>query len=280
MPAAIAKRLREVVLLQWRELLLQRRNVLRSFDIDAIHDLRVASRRFRAALAIFEAWLPQRNTAPLNKNIRRLTRVLGHLRNIDEALLFFRLHTPAEAVRSYQFRYLLAQMRSAEMAKIKAVLNDFDHRRLGRLAWKMAARLEEQQSASIISAPLAAVLPAICTRLYQPIHELLPAATSSEQRQARHALRIAIKKWRYFFEIAGPVLQRDYSAILGQLKEYQTILGRMNDVIEFAALCGALPLCRHERLFIEATLRTEDDLLLQELSSLIKQKPLACISLL
>lgn len=268
------ERSREIMLDQWRELLLLRRSVLEASDLEAIHDLRVASRRFRAALRLFEPWLPQKNAALLQKNLRKLTRVLGGLRNIDEALLFFRLRTPAESACEYQLCYLLTQMRGGELARVKESLAAFDRHRLNRTVRKAAARL----AANHISADKEGSLPGYfsdtCRRLYQPIHDLLPTATSPEQRGPRHQLRIAIKKWRYFFEIVTPVLGSDATQILGLLKEYQTILGRMNDVAVFGALCDSLTLSRRERMFVESTLQREDELLLKQLVELIRQKPL------
>jgi len=273
-PAGIMERSRGVMLAQWRELLRLRREVLKTSDIEAIHDLRVASRRFRAALRLFEPWLPPKSAALLHRSIRKLTRVLGGLRNIDEALLFFRLHTPAGSAGGYQLRYLLTQMRSGELARVEECLAAFDRHRLNRTVRKAAARLEEHRITAGNACTLPACFSDTCIRLYQPIHELLPLATSPGQRGSRHLLRIAIKKWRYFFEIVAPVLGSDAGFILGLLKEYQTLLGRMNDIAVFGALCGSLTLSRHERVFVERILQKEDELLLQKLAELIEHKPL------
>jgi CHAD domain-containing protein len=96
-PASILERSRNIILAQWDELLHLRREVLKNSEIEAIHDLRVTSRRFRAAVGLFEPWLPPKKAAQLKKSIRKQTRVLGGLRNLDEALLFFRLHNPAKS---------------------------------------------------------------------------------------------------------------------------------------------------------------------------------------
>lgn len=275
-PEEILERSRKVIIAQWHELLRLRVEVLKSSDLEAIHDLRVASRRFRAALRLFEPWLPPKNAALLNKSIRKLTRTLGSLRNIDEALLFFRLHTPVEAAVGYQFCYLLTQMREGELMRVKESLTSFDRHRLNRTARKAAARLDEHHITAGTTCMLPTCFSDTCIKLYQPIHDLLPLATSPDQRVSRHLLRIAIKKWRYFFEIAAPVLGSDAGSILGLLKEYQTLLGRMNDVAVFGALCDNLELSRRERRFVEATLQTEDVQLLQKLTELIEQKPLTC----
>ncbi|MDD2541891.1 MAG: CHAD domain-containing protein [Desulfuromonadaceae bacterium] len=279
-PATTIERSQDTVLTQWQELLRLRRKVLNTSDLEAIHDLRVTSRRLRAAVGLFELWILQKNAAVLKKNCRKLTRVLGGLRNIDEALLFFRLHTPAESGGGYQICRILSEQRPRELKRIKKALTKLDHRRLNRMMQKAVTGLKEKLPTDSGSPSLPDYFSDMSLRLFQPIQNLLPVATSPNMRESRHALRIAIKKWRYFLEIVAPVLECDCSSTLDQLKEYQTTLGRMNDIVEFRALCGSLPLSRHERTFIETTLHTEDKLLLQKLTTLIRQKPLTytCLS--
>lgn len=269
-PHEIMERSRELILAQWRELRRLRSEVLKTSDPEAIHDLRVVSRRFRAAVGLFEPWMPSKSASLLKKRSRKLTRLLGALRNIDEAILFFRLHTPAGSGEGYQICRILSEKRPRELARIKRGLNAFDGRRLDRKVQKAASGMDENNGRDT----LPAYFSSSCIRLFQPIHDLLPLATSREQRGSRHLLRIAIKKWRYFFEIVAPVLGSDADSILGLLKEYQTLLGRMNDVAEFGELCGRLELSRHERRFAEAVLQGEDELLQLKLAELIEQKPL------
>lgn len=274
MQAAILERSRNVLLSQWEELLRLRRDVLKSPVLDAIHDLRVASRRLRAAVGLFAPWIAPKRAELLKKSMRKLTRLLGGLRNIDEAQLFFRQHTPAKTGGAYQVSRLLSELRPGELARIKKALTSLDHRRLDRVVRKAAAGLNEERMMGNGGSTLPEYFTETGIRLYQPILDLLPTATARDQRTSRHALRIAIKKWRYFLEITAPVLERDYRPLLGQLKEYQTILGGMNDVAEFEALCADLPLSRHERVFIETALQSEEELLLQKLTILMEEKPL------
>lgn len=273
-PDDILKRSRETMLAQWRELRRLRGEVLKTSDLEAIHDLRVASRRFRAVVSLFEPWIPPRCASALKKRSRKLTRLLGALRNIDEALLFFRQHTPAGSGGGYQLCRLLSKSRPGELARIGEGLKAFDARGLDRTVRKAAAGMEEERGTDNGVDTLPAYFSATGLRLFQPIRDLLPLATSREQRDSRHLLRIAIKKWRYFLEIAAPLLGYEAGSILGLLKEYQTILGRMNDIVEFGALSNSLDLSRHERVFVERILQGEDELLLQELIALIEHKPL------
>lgn len=270
----VIERSREVILTQWQDIVRLRSDVLTSPEIESIHDLRVASRRFRAALGLFGAWMPAKKTAELKKQCRKLTQLLGGLRNIDEATIFFRLHTPVSSGGGYQICRRLSKLRPAELTRIKKFLSNFDLRRHDRIVRKVIAGLQNERFEATGCISLPAFFSDSGIKLFQPIQDLLPAATSREDRKSRHALRIAIKKWRYFFEIVAPVLGCDVSTILSKLKEYQSILGRMNDVAEFGLLCDGLKLSRHERRFVETILHDEDELLLQKLTTLIKHKPL------
>jgi CHAD domain-containing protein len=52
-------------------------------DIDALHDMRVASRRLRAAMSVFASAFPKQQFAPLEREAARLTDALGSVRDAD-----------------------------------------------------------------------------------------------------------------------------------------------------------------------------------------------------
>lgn len=273
-PAPLLERSRGVFFAHWEELLRLRRAVIKTSDLDDIHDLRVASRRFRAVLELFSPFAPKGPKTEIKKSVRDLTRVLGGLRNIDEAQLFFRSHLqPEPSTGSTLFR-ALSTLRAEELKRIRKTLKAFDHRTLDRMAREVVERLTEESVTERHTISLLAYFSEVSIRQYLPIHRLLGGVTAPGQRASRHALRIAIKKWRYFFEIIAPILDRDYTPILELLKEYQSILGRMNDIAEFEALLGNLKLPRDERKHAEAALLSEDTRLLESFTECIERSPL------
>jgi CHAD domain-containing protein len=157
---------------------------------------------------------------------------------------------------------------------MKKALMAFDHRKLDHVVRALVSGLNEDSTKNRNSISLLAYFSDVSIRQYLPIHQLLVDSTAPEQRASRHALRIAIKKWRYFFEIVAPVLDRDFTQPLGLLKEYQSLLGRMNDVAEFEALIRTVILPPDEHEYAEAALSAEDALLLEGFTKLIEQKPL------
>jgi CHAD domain-containing protein len=272
--ATILERSRGVFFAQWEELLRLRRAVLKSAHLNDIHDLRVASRRFRAVLELFYPFLPKGPKTELRKSIRKLTRILGGLRNIDEAQLFFQSRIEADASDDNEFVRALAKLRPLEMKRIKRSLKSFDHRTLGQMVREMVAGVNEVSITERNSISLLAYFSDLSIRQYLPIHQLLAVSTVPEHHASRHALRIAIKKWRYFFELISVILDRDYTPLLELLKEYQSILGRMNDIAEFKILLKTVKRTHNERAFVKATLEAESTRLLDDFTALIERKPL------
>ena len=268
------ERFQNVFLTQWEELLRLRRAVLKTSDLDDIHDLRVSSRRFRAVLGLLGNLSPPESAAKLKKRAGKLTRVLGGLRNIDEALLCFRPRVPADSSAAHHLFTILAEMRTAELRRIDKALAEFDPGRFHRVVRELASGLRTGFTPDGNSRSLPAFFSDVSITLFQPINNLRAVSSAPEQRESRHALRIAIKKLRYFLEIVAQVLNCDYGQELGLLKEYQSILGRMNDVVEFGILCRDLELPPSERQFVETVLAAEDELLLSRFMELVGQKPL------
>ena len=62
--------------------------VRKAEDIECIHDMRVATRRMRSALALFERCLSGKNYKKWNKQMRSVTRALGIARDADVQMDF------------------------------------------------------------------------------------------------------------------------------------------------------------------------------------------------
>jgi CHAD domain-containing protein len=68
------------------ELIEQARGVLDTGDIERVHDMRVASRRLRAALEIFEPCFPVKPYRQTLDRVKRLADALGERRDRDVAI--------------------------------------------------------------------------------------------------------------------------------------------------------------------------------------------------
>ncbi len=232
---------------QWNELCRLRTLVLSRGETDSIHDLRVASRRLRATIGLFASFIAGKAVRRLSKELRRITRKLGRVRNVDEALVYF----GALPVTLPKLTGMLGTARGQEVKAVAAVLKSFPLQDLDRMVREAVAAL------AVIPADaptLPVYLSETSIRRYQAVYDLLLPATVPEDVATRHALRIAIKKWRYLLETLGQVCRQDYSAALENLKEFQTLLGSLNDLIEFGALCHTLNIPGDEQEAVSAAL--------------------------
>jgi CHAD domain-containing protein len=223
--------------------------------MDSIHDLRVASRRMRATLGLFAPFLPAKSVKILSREIRRVTRELGRVRNIDEAGIYFSSLPAPLPVLTERLR----KARKKEIAAVIKALKRFPFRDMTGMLRKAAAKLAERDSDDSIDQKLSAYLSDMSIQRYQDLHGLVGPALIAENWELRHGLWIAIKKWRYLLETVGQVSGQDFVDTLAALKEYQTVLGSLNDMVEFGALTNMLRLPQEERKTIKAALELDTE---------------------
>ena len=76
-----------MVLTRWREMMSYRDGTLLGEDIEELHAMRVSSRRLRAAMDAFEGAFPAQVVhAPLVRQVKEITDVLGDARDLDVAI--------------------------------------------------------------------------------------------------------------------------------------------------------------------------------------------------
>jgi CHAD domain-containing protein len=220
-----------------------------SFDSEDIHDLRVASRRLREGLTLFAPCYTPERISRLRKSIRKITDILGDLRNIDEGLAFFR----AEAIE-------LGTEHGEELTDCIALYekNREDSRKmLKRDLRRMNPKTLRKSFVRTIHAPHLFDPPPGAADPFAtiddfarenielrlgPVLELVPLARRPEEAAAQHRLRIAIKRYRYRLEVLSPLLEEGYREVHGHVKEYQEILGRLHDLDVFRGLITGIGL--------------------------------------
>jgi CHAD domain-containing protein len=95
----------KVVEVRAGELFEHSNGVLDTSDIEAVHDMRVASRRLRAAIEIFEPCFPRKRIRRALKDVKALADALGERRDRDVSIAFladFSEHVTAPDRRGIQ----------------------------------------------------------------------------------------------------------------------------------------------------------------------------------
>lgn len=266
----LQQRLADYLACRWDELLRLRTAVLQRFDDEDIHDLRVASRRLRIVAQQVEPFVGQETVGRIRRPLRRLTRNLGQLRNLDEAGRYFSTlpENPAAPLV-----VALSRQRHKEAKRIRLALEELPSKRLGRL---IGAAISTVSAAKrVTAASIAAQLSEKNLTLYRPMYDLLQLPNLAKQATERHALRIAIKKWRYFNELLSALLADERTDLLERLKRYQGLLGDMNDREVFLDLVRcAEELAPDVRTQVEAVIIGQHRRLVHTFKRLLTESPL------
>lgn len=185
----------------------QIRRTIRRPDERHVHDLRVASRRFRQAMAMFQACLVAEKTKELAKPLKAIVSLAGEVRDCDiTAKLLMKLEERPPAAVSLLRRHgekslvaaLKAWIEGDSLSQWQAQLKPCENlsavaaRKLVRLGVARAARRVRKRAAEI-----------------------------GKSMRALHKLRIAAKELRYALEFAGTATE--------PIAKLQTQLGDIND---------------------------------------------------
>jgi CHAD domain-containing protein len=219
--------------------------VRESFDPEAIHDLRVSSRRLHEAITIFSKLFKKRRCSPLLEELKALVKSMGSIRNCDEAILFFS-NLPekrTDDIKPTVSRIIstLSENRQQEKLFLHAALDKIDPDSLSAQVKKLcktprsSASLEET-----LKQPVSVTILAALAKREKTLLEILPDALNEENATALHRLRIAVKRLRYRMELIAPFAKGHYSGVYSIIKKYQETLGHIHDLDVFASLSDNL----------------------------------------
>ena len=211
-----------------------------SDDPEYIHQMRVATRRLRAALRLFAPMLPEHFTDTLLPSLRKLMEPLGRVRDLD--VLMSQIVTPVAAALPDEARLadlagILAERLYQARRDASLALRQPEYGRLLLAAGALFNRVAMEDAAAdaeALSLPL--FVHRRLRKLQRRVLELA-AAARSEAPYSLHALRIAIKRLRYGLEFFATLLPRKRVAVCMQLlARLQDELGQLNDLASAGAV--------------------------------------------
>ncbi len=209
--------------------------VLEAKDIEYIHRMRVASRRLRSALALFEACFAPKEFKTYSRDVREVTRALGSARDLDVQLdllerIMPELSAPrfAPGLRRLQLR-LKQQRDQAQQGIINAMRTLQQDDTLTHLAEWAARHLEISEDVYLFSPALYELaFSGINTRL----KELLAHAAFIQDESnitELHNMRISAKRLRYTMEAFAELYGANLKPFIAQTRKFQDLLGDIHD---------------------------------------------------
>ncbi len=123
-----------VVKVRSKEVFAHSQGVLDLDEVERVHDMRVATRRLRAALEVFEPWFPRKRQRKALKKVKALADALGERRDADVeiALLEGLAEEATEADRS-ALRDLIGELRVRQSEANEALAPYVTPKRLKKL---------------------------------------------------------------------------------------------------------------------------------------------------
>ncbi len=196
-------------------------------DAEAIHDMRVASRRLRSAFRLLRAHYTKKELKGLLRPLRELARTLGAIRDWDVMLWNARVYAGTlPAAQRSAFTPLLSGWDARRAQAHQAVVALLLRKRYANWLLRMQQFIVMETRST---APrVCDVTPLLIWEHYQDVrrYELLlrdaPLATL-------HALRIACKRLRYALEFFAEVLGEPTKPLIKALAQAQDQLGELHD---------------------------------------------------
>ena len=209
--------------------------LVRRDEPDAVHQMRVATRRARSALQAFGTIIDRDATRPLCAELKWLAATLGPAR--DGEVMLARLTAdlaaippalvvgPVETRITAHFTAELAQARQTALAAL-------DGQRYLRLLDDLDALLSDPPLTPRATRTAGKALAKPVRRAARRLQRALAAVPGAEDRDAAiHEARKATKRARYAAEAAVPALGRTASRQAAQAKELQQLLGDHHDSV-------------------------------------------------
>ncbi|NBD13764.1 MULTISPECIES: CHAD domain-containing protein [Corallococcus] len=193
-----------------------------TLDVDAVHDMRVATRRLRAALQVFRA---TGKLTRLEVDVKRLQDALGDVRDlhVQDAWLGAAAKGQKDAGKA------LLDLRRTQRSGLKerektlrAELGRWTERTVPRLLKKLDTLEDSHRFASKRARGH------LRLRLRR-VEKRLERYAEAPDAASAHALRRDLKKLRYELEIFQPAFRRTVGALLGVLVPLQDGLGELHD---------------------------------------------------
>ena len=219
---------------------------------EGVHQIRVAVRRLRSRISLYNGLLPGRQTRLVTEELKWLIGALGPARDWDvfvsetmapalesmpdePDLAFLRRHAAMRQDRGY--RIAQTALRSRRYARLKSRLQAWTEKRPWREASsgrKSATPGDAEPGNAAACTTLDAPAPLFAARVLEARHNnvLLRGARIAEMdAEERHRLRIQIKKLRYAVEFLESLFSDNaVKPYLAALRQLQDSLGVMNDL--------------------------------------------------
>jgi CHAD domain-containing protein len=217
-----------------RHLTLQISRSIKSCNADAVHDLRVAIRRFTQMFAVCKPCFPGKDMRKIRRRLKKIMIAAGEVRNCDVAMKFVaksHLHDASQ---------LQSKLQSHRKESARILVNDLTKGADRQMSVKWEAALEAALARNQDAFGEAAIQEMSGRAMARMMKEFLEhgheAASPRASAEDLHRFRIVAKKFRYTLELFRPLYGSSLNRGVVRIKRVQTLLGDINDCVTVANL--------------------------------------------
>jgi CHAD domain-containing protein len=210
----------------------------RADEPEALHDLRVATRRLRSALATYRSLLDPARVADVRTELKWVGGTLGEARDAEVLRAELRdavSAEPAELVLGSVAVRIDDDLSTTYQQGRRTALAALDDVRYFRLLDQLDALITAPPVTELGSKPALKVIPALVSKDWRRLRRLArraePLTSEADRGHALHEVRKAAKRLRYAAEAAHPLIGRKAARLASAAKNLQTILGDHHDTV-------------------------------------------------
>ena len=251
---------------RWQSFRVELKRCRKKYSEEAVHDLRVATRRLISTLDLVDCIHPEANLRKARRALKRQLDMFGPLRDVQVQLLTIdkMLSSFPELQEFYNFlakrerklmQHLSMELKRVKTGKIRKSIA-VAVRQLEALPDTPAVQ-QEKRAEALLAIEMA------FNRVVERKHAIAPTDGSSI-----HRMRVAFKKFRYMVESLGPLRGRTSSKQLKAMNAFQGSMGDIQDVD--VLLANVQSFARTRGLEGEATLARALEELSRRRTSLIE----------
>lgn len=213
-------------------------------DPEALHDMRVATRRMRAVFQVLGPYLQEDKSSKVGRGLRSVTQALGAVRDLDVLLDNARRFCSQLSLdRQQDMEGLISEWADHRKKARKKMIGLLNSKEYDQFRNRMQQFLQQNEDSEISGEPPTAVEPtqvrhvagsAIWER-YEAVraYETIMDAPTLEQL---HSLRVKAKYFRYTLECFREALPATAAGLINDIVGVQDQLGEMHDAAVAAEL--------------------------------------------
>ncbi|HEX3054133.1 MAG TPA: CHAD domain-containing protein [Aggregatilineaceae bacterium] len=223
---------RKVLLFHFERMLLNEHGSRTGADIEAVHDMRVATRRMRSAFRLFRPYYERKIANRYIDQLRRTGTTLGAVRDLE--VLIDKARRYADAHPDHDLTPLLENWQRDLDKKRGHLIKRLDSSKFDKFVRKFHAFLTTPGSGALpqpdpgTAYQVRHAAPRILYALYERVRSY-ETALGDMPIETMHALRIEFKHLRYALEFFAEVLGPEGKQVIKEVKGMQDLLGDLND---------------------------------------------------